>query len=87
MVKSCDISGSSDSSIKNVTPNDLSQIINGSRVRKIFTNGQTAYKLYKKYILPLSSMEAHPLPSTSPANAAYNMERLTDEWKIIGNYL
>lgn len=87
VVKSCDIVGSSDSTIKNVTPNDLSQIINGSRVRKIFTNGQTAYKLYNKYIFPITSIEAHPLPSTSPANAAYNMERLIDEWKIIGNYL
>lgn len=87
VVKSCDISGSSDSSIKNVTPNDLSQIINGSRVRKIFTNGQTAYKLYNKYIFPITSIEAHPLPSTSPANAAYNMERLIERWNIILAYL
>lgn len=87
VVKSCDIVGSSDSTIKNVTPNDLSRILSESRITKIFTNGQTANRLYKKYILPLNSMEACPLPSTSPANAAYNMERLINEWKIILAYL
>lgn len=87
VVKSCDISGSSDSSIKNVTPNDLSEILSESRVTKIFTNGQTANKLYNKYIFPITSIEAHPLPSTSPANAAYNMERLIERWNIILAYL
>ncbi len=85
-IHSCVITGSSDSSVKDVVdvvPNDLSVIINNSRVTQIFCNGALSHKMYMKYIYPQTKIEAVKLPSTSPANAAFSMERLYEQWKII----
>ena len=87
VVKSCDISGSSDSSIKNVIPNDLSSILNISEIKCIFVNGKTAEKYYNKYIRDAIGINAICLPSTSPANASWNLERLINSWKIIKSYI
>ena len=76
VIASCDITGSSDSSIKNVTPNDLSKILSGADIKAVFTNGGTAHKLYRKYIKEKCGREDIPLPSTSPANAAWTIEKL-----------
>ncbi len=81
VIESCDIIGSSDSSIKNVVPADLTRILNGARIEKIFTNGGTASRLYRKYEEDLTGMPAVGLPSTSPANAAWNLERLITDWR------
>lgn len=83
VIKSCEIVGSSDSSIKNVVPNDISSILKESKIKRIFVNGKTAEKYYNKYILNSTQIPAIVLPSTSPANAAYSLERLIDEWKVI----
>lgn len=83
VIKSCDIEGSSDSSIKNAVPNDLSLILEYADIENIFVNGKKAEQLYKKYILPEIKREAVYLPSTSPANAAWSVERLADEWRKI----
>ncbi len=84
---SCSIHGSSDSSIRDVIPNDLGGILEQSRIRQIFTNGTTAYRLYRKYTEPVTGRPAICLPSTSPANAAWSVERLTEEWSVIRRYL
>lgn len=83
VIKSCEITGSSDSSIKNVTVNDIVPIIEATNISKIFVNGKKAYSLYKKYILPQTGIEATCLPSTSPANAGYSLDRLIEEWQCI----
>lgn len=83
VIKSCDIHASSDSSIKNVIPNDLSIITNTADVKAVFTNGNTAHKLF---LLHNEGMSAVKLPSTSPANAAMSIERLIEEWKILRNF-
>lgn len=83
VIASCEISGSSDASIKDVVPNDLSVVLQNSRIEKIFVNGKTAEKYYKKYQQPLCNMEAICLPSTSAANASWNMERLKSAWRLI----
>lgn len=83
VIKSCDIVGSSDSSIKNVVPNDLREILNNADIRQIFVNGKTAEQYYKKYIEKEIGRKATCLPSTSPANAAWNVEKLVAEWKRI----
>ena len=85
VLKSCDIIGSSDSSIKNVSVNDIKNIIENSDIKAVFTNGGTAHKLYKKYMD--CDYEAVKLPSTSPANAAYSLDKLINEWKVILDYL
>ncbi len=83
VIASCEIEGSADSTIKNVTANDLSVIINNSRVNRIFVNGKTAEKYYIKYAFPKTGIKAVCLPSTSPANAAWSFEKLVEAWKII----
>lgn len=83
VIASCDIIGSSDSSIKNVVANDISAILNSAKIEKIIVNGKTAEKYYNKYIKPKINREAVCLPSTSPANASWSFEKLADEWKII----
>lgn len=87
VVSSCEITGSSDSSIRDVIPADLTQITNTIPIRQIFTNGGTADKLYKKYCFPQTQMQAIKLPSTSPANAAWSLDRLLTEWNQILKYL
>jgi len=83
VIKSCDIVGSSDSSIKNVVPNDLREILNAADIRQIFVNGKTAEQYYKKYIEKEIGRKAICLPSTSPANAAWNVEKLVAAWEQI----
>ncbi len=83
VIASCDIYGSADSSIKNAVANDIGFIIGNSKVERIFTNGATADKLYKKYILPSTGIEAVRLPSTSPANAAKSLYELVKDWAIV----
>lgn len=80
---SCDIMGSGDSSIRNVVPTDLKPVIQGSRIEKIFCNGQTSRKYYHRFQEKELGIEAQALPSTSPANAAWTMDRLLLAWKII----
>ncbi len=82
-IKSCEIVGSADSSIKNVVPNDLSIILNNSRVTKIFVNGKTSKAYYDKYLKEKTGIDAVCLPSTSPANATINLQKLIDDWKVI----
>lgn len=81
VIASCDITGSSDSSIKNVVPNDLTLILETADIRTIFVNGKTAEKFYNKYIKDTIGRPAVCLPSTSPANAAWSAERLVNAWK------
>lgn len=80
VIKSCEIAGSSDSSIRNVIPNDLTDVLANSSITKIYANGRIAQKLYDKYLKAQTGMEIICLPSTSPANAAYSMERLEQSW-------
>lgn len=83
VIASCDIEGSSDSSIKNVVPNDLTVILKNADVKRIFVNGKTAFRYYNKYIKNEIKREAVCLPSTSPANASWTCEKLVSEWKIV----
>ena len=82
-IYSCTIIGSSDSSVRDVVPNDLSVILDNSRVERIYCNGALSHRMYMKYIFPTTGIEAVKLPSTSPANAACNMDRLVSEWSVI----
>lgn len=81
VIGSCQIEGSSDSSIRDVVPNDLNRILMEAPVEKIFTNGATAWKMYNRYTKLVTGREAEKLPSTSPANAAWSLEKLVREWK------
>ncbi|MBQ7566061.1 MAG: DNA-deoxyinosine glycosylase [Oscillospiraceae bacterium] len=81
VIEACTIVGSSDSSIRDVRAADIRPILAGSRVSRVFCNGGTAYALYEKHIYPVSGAAAVKLPSTSPANAAWSLDRLTSAWR------
>lgn len=83
VISSCDIRGSSDSSIRNVVPTDLNHIIKDANIRHIYANGKTAAALYNKYQFKKTGVSITTLPSTSPANAVWTFERLCEAWKII----
>lgn len=87
VIACCDITGSSDSSIKNVITNDLTEIINNANIKQIFVNGKTAEKYYNKYIRNTIGRDAVCLPSTSPANAGWNIDKLIKSWGIIKTYI
>lgn len=74
VLKSCSISSSSDSTIKNPVPNDLTPILKEANIKVIFTTGMKAYQLYQKYCYPKTKIKAIPLPSTSPANCQKGIE-------------
>lgn len=82
-IASCEIAGSSDASIRNAQPNDLRVILEHAPIRMICCNGRKSHDLYRKYIEPELGREAVCLPSTSPANAAWSLERLIEAWRVI----
>lgn len=83
VIHSCEITGSADSTIKNVTVNDVGCLLKNTKIESIFVNGKTAEKYYEKYLKNLTGISAKTLPSTSPANAVFTMEKLVEKWKII----
>lgn len=83
VIYSCDISGSSDASIRNAEPTDLLPILRSSPIRRIFCNGSTSARLYAKYQLPILGRSAIQLPSTSPANARWRLPDLIDAWSVL----
>lgn len=82
-IASCEIKGSSDASIRNVKANDLSIILDNCDIEQIYCNGRKSYDLYEKYIEPVTGQKAICLPSTSPANARWSLDRLIEAWSVI----
>lgn len=83
VIAQCEITGSSDLSIKDVVVNDIGSLIKDTNIKTVFTNGKTAHKYYVKYIEPAIGIKAICLPSTSPANAGWQLDRLVSEWSVI----
>ncbi len=83
VIAECEIIGSSDSSIRNVVPTDLNQVLQTAKIEKIYANGAAARKLFEKFQKKSCGHEIIGLPSTSPANAAFSLERLQKEWACI----
>ena len=83
VIHSCEIDGSADSTIKNVTVNDVNSIIKQSQITAIFVNGKKAMEFYKKYLENDIGIEAVLLPSTSPANAMWSEDRLFEYWNNV----
>lgn len=85
VIGACDITGSADSSIRNVIPNDVDRILRTAHIRRIYVNGHTSEKYYNRYLRDLLRQEAVCLPSTSPANASWSLEKLIAQWSVIRN--
>ena len=82
-IASCTIVGSSDSSIRGAVPNKISELLEKAPIEKIFCNGKASHSCYERYVYPQTLVHAAALPSTSPANAAYGLEKLIGEWRVI----
>lgn len=83
VIAECEIIGSSDSSIRSVVPADLQQILERAQIRQIYANGTTAKKLFEKFQKKSCGRSIIGLPSTSPANASFSLERLLEAWRCI----
>ena len=83
VIESCDINGASDSSIKNVVPNDFSVIFSAADIKRVFTTGKTAYDLYRRFTLDTPVL----LPSPSPANCAVKFDALVSAYSVIFDYI
>lgn len=81
VIKSCEIMGSSDSSIRNVVAADIGFLLENSNIDVIFGNGAKACELYNKYTFAKTNRPIEKLPSTSPANAAWSLEKLSACWE------
>ena len=81
VIASCLIEGSADSSIRDATPVDIRRVLDAAGIQRVICNGSLAGKLYRLYLQPITGIEALVLPSTSPANAAWSLPRLTDAWQ------
>ena len=79
----CTVIGSGDASIRNVVANDVAALLGGTRIRAVFANGTTAAALYHRFLETDCAMPAIRLPSTSPANASYSLERLVESWSCV----
>lgn len=83
VLESCTIVGASDTSIEEVVPNKIGELVKRSKVSRIFCTGATAHKLYQKYCAKDVGIDAERLPSTSPANCAVSIEKLVDAYKVV----
>ncbi len=86
-IYSCEIKGSSDSSIRNAVPTDLQRIFDAAQIQAVFANGKASEKTFRLYQEQRLQRKITGLPSTSPANAAFTLDRLIDEWSVIQKYL
>lgn len=81
VIESCDIKGSADSTIRNAAPAHIERILDAADIKAIIANGRTAEKLYRDQLQERTGRTIVCLPSTSPANAAYSLDRLIGCWK------
>ena len=86
-IEECDIVGSSDASIRNIVPVDIQKVLKAADIAQIYCNGSTSHDLFMRYLEPVCGRKPVKLPSTSPANAAWNIDRLYEVWKQIEEYL
>ena len=88
---SCEIEGSSDSKMSKIVPVNLKPIFKEANIRQVYANGGKAYEICEKYledeIIKATKNEVIKLPSTSPANAKFSLEKLKCEWKVVANTL
>lgn len=79
-IRCCTIVGASDASIREAEPNALPALLQKCGIQAVFCNGGTSARLYAKYLQPATGLAAVTLPSTSPANAAWQLDRLKAAW-------
>lgn len=86
-IEDCAIIGASDASIRDVKPRDMGELFARAPIEAVFCNGAKAYELYQCYQYPVTHIPARRMPSTSPANAAWSLDRLTEAWSMLREYM
>ena len=81
-VYSCTIYKSSDETIEDVCYSDIPSLIKESKIKHIYCNGNKAYELLMNAYPNLKAISTL-LPSTSPRNASYSLDKLYEKWQII----
>jgi len=87
VLASCTIEGASDAAIRDPVPNDIAWLLRQADIRAIFCTGAKAHTLYQKLVFPATGRAAVRLPSTSPANAAWTLSRLSEKYNLICEFL
>lgn len=83
VIDECEIKASSDSSIRNPIPADIPRLLQESNIQKIYANGATAGKYYRKLVEPYTGVPVEVLLSTSPGNCRFSFEELVENWSVI----
>lgn len=83
VLASCEIEGASDASIRDARPNDLRRVLDAAPIQAVFCSGAKAHELYVRHCEKACGMGATRLPSTSPANAAWDLDRLVQAWSVV----
>lgn len=83
VLKSCNIKGSADSTIKHAQTNNIAELIEKTKIKKVFLNGKTAFKYYDSFSNSKTLCEYYCLPSTSSANAACSFSELVTQWQCV----
>ena len=80
-VAQCTVTGSADASIRDIVPVDIQRILRIAPVNRVLCNGRLSGDLYHRYLEPVTGIPADVMPSTSPANAAFSLDRLIEIWR------
>lgn len=82
IVESAKRKGSLDTKLMDIEINRVYDLLlRLPNLKKVFFNGQNAYKLYRKHFPFIENIDYQILPSTSPANARLNFEQKLTLWK------
>jgi len=79
----CTIIGSSDASVRDVVPVEITRVLEAAPIERVLCNGALSGRYYRRYLQPVTGIEAHIMPSTSPANAAWQLDRLVAAWREV----
>lgn len=76
--------GSMDTDIREALPNRIDELLESKpSILTIVFNGKKTEQLYKKHFPYWQHIQYHTLPSTSPANAQFTLEKLVEAWRVI----
>lgn len=89
VLETCERQGSLDSSIvrESIVANNFEIFLRQHpHIKRIFFNGATAETAFRRHVLsrlPLPDIQLVRLPSTSPANARFTLEKHLSAWQVL----
>ena len=86
-IEQCTIVGAADASIRDVEARNITWLLREAPIEAGFFNGAKAYEIYMKHQYPKTGIAAVKQPSTSPANAAFSIDRRYELWSPVKAYM